>query len=366
MSCGHANLPDVDFTAHRLPGKTLRLGPLTIGDGQPCCIVAEIGQNHNGEVGIAKKLIDMANLCGANAVKFQKRDVDSELSVELRDKPYENENSFGATYGEHRRFLELPWQRHQELQQYAQEKGVLYLCTICDLVSLEQMAPLDLPAYKVASRDITNWPLLEELGRLKRPIVLSTGMADIRDVDKAVEIISRCHDQIVVLQCISEYPCPPEHLNLLAMCSYRRRYGTLVGLSDHSAGIIPGVAAATMGACYVEKHITLSRAMRGTDHAGSLEMEGLRRVVGYIRQVEAAMGDGDIAFKPWMNRAKAKLAKSLSCRRDLAPGDTLQEADLELRCPGTGVPWSDREQLVGKRAVRNVPKQTILDPKDFA
>ena len=167
-------------------------------------------------MGIAKKLIDMAALCGP-AVKFQKRNVDSELSVELRSRPYENENSFGATYGEHRKFLELSWQQHQELQHYAQDKGILYLCTICDLVSLEQMMPLDLPAYKVASRDITNWPLLAALAELRRPVVLSTGMAELEDVDKAVEIIRRRHDQVAILQCTSEYPCPPEHINLLGL-----------------------------------------------------------------------------------------------------------------------------------------------------
>lgn len=366
MSSGHAALSDADLSPSGFPQQTLSLGPLLIGDGQPCCIAAEIGQNHNGEMGIAKKLIDMAALCGASAVKFQKRDVDSELSVELRSRPYENENSFGATYGEHRKFLELSWQQHQELQHYAQDKGILYLCTICDLVSLEQMMPLDLPAYKVASRDITNWPLLAALAELRRPVVLSTGMAELEDVDKAVEIIRRRHDQVAILQCTSEYPCPPEHINLLGLRALRRRFGTLVGLSDHSPGIMPGVAAATLGACYVEKHITLSRAMRGTDHAGSLEMEGLRRLVGYIRQVEVALGSEDIGFKPWMTNAKAKLAKSLSCRRDLAAGEVLREEDLELRCPGTGVLWPQRERLLGKRAVRNIPRQTILDPKDFA
>ena len=137
----------------------------------------------------------------------------------------------------------------------------------------------------------------------------------------------------MIFQCTSEYPCPSDHINLLALCAYRNRYGLLVGLSDHSPGIIPGVAAATMGACYVEKHITLSRAMRGTDQAGSLEMEGLRRQVGYIRQVEMAMGDGDIGFKPWMNQAKTKLAKSLSCRRDLAP------ATAPGGGPGVALPW---------------------------
>jgi len=345
--------------------KKLSIGPIVVGDGEPCCVSAEIGQNHNGEMAIAKKLIDMAALCGATAVKFQKRDVESELSMELRNKPYENENSFGATYGEHRKFLELSWQQHRELQQYATEKGVLYLCTICDLVSVEQMAPLDLPAYKVASRDLTNGPLLDALAQLHRPIVLSMGMAGEQQADEAVAIISRHHDQMVILQCTSEYPCPPEHVNLSAMQTYRQRYGLLVGMSDHTAGIVPAVAAAVLGACYVEKHITLSRAMRGTDHAGSLEMDGLRRLVSYIRQVEVARGDGMIGYKPWMGRAKEKLAKSLSSKRDLAAGDVLREEDLELRCPGTGVSWHQRDSIVGRRALRAVSKQTILATEDF-
>ena len=363
-----ANLPS--RSGEPSPGarcpKTLAIGPILVGDGEACCIAAEIGQNHNGDMGIARKLIDTAALCDATVVKFQKRDVDSELSVELRDKPYENENSFGATYGEHRRFLELSWQQHRELQAYAAEKGILYLCTICDLASLQQMAPLELPAYKVASRDLTNWPLLAAMAQFHRPIILSTGMADEREVDQAVEIISRQHDKIIVLQCTSEYPCPPEHVNLRSMETYRHRYGLLVGLSDHTAGIIPAVAASVMGACYVEKHITLSRAMRGTDQAGSLELEGLRRLVSYIRQIETAMGDGTLGFKAWMGRAKEKLAKSLSCKRDLEAGDVLREEDLELRCPGTGVPWPQRECLLGKRALRRVPKNTILQPLDFA
>jgi len=345
--------------------KTIAAGRLQIGDGQPCFITAEIGQNHNGDMKIAKKLIDMAAFSEASAVKFQKRDVESELSVELCNKPYDNENSFGKTYGEHRKFLELTAEQHRELQQYAAEKGILYFCTICDLPSLNEMAPLDLPLYKVASRDITNWPLLEELARFRRPVILSTGMAGPGEVDAAVDIITRYHDDFVIAQCTSEYPSPPEHCNLTGLRTYRERYGCLVGMSDHTAGVIVAVAAATMGACFVEKHVTLSRAMRGTDHAGSLEIEGLRRVVGYIRQVEAAMGTGDINFHDYMAPARQKLAKSLSCRRDLSQGEELREEDLELRCPGTGIRWSDRHRLVGKQAACHIDKHNILDPKDF-
>lgn len=336
-----------------------------MGDDQPCFIAAEIGQNHNGDPAIARRLIDMAAACGATAVKFQKRDVAGELSRDLKCKPYDNENSFGATYAEHRAFLELSVEQHRGLREYAHARGLIYFCTVCDVASLEAMRPLDLPLYKVASRDITNWPLLDAIAETGRPVVLSTGMAGLAEVDAAVDRISRRHDRIVVAQCTSEYPSPPEHANLNALRSYRLRYGLLVGMSDHTPGIMTAVAAATLGACYVEKHVTLSRAMRGTDHAGSLEEEGVRRLVGYIRQVESAMGDGNLDYHPHMDRARRKLAKSLCCRRDLQPGDLLQEDDLELRCPGTGVAWPQRHQLVGRRARRPIAQQTLLDPADF-
>ena len=223
-------------------------------------------------------------------------------------------------------------------KQYAKDKGILYLCTICDLVSVEQMAPLDLPAYKVASRDLTNWPLLDALAQLRRPVVLSTGMAGERRSGQAVEIISRRHDQIVILQCTSEYPCPPEHVNLRAMQTYRKRYGLLVGMSDHTAGIVPAIAAAVMGACYVEKHITLSRAMRGTDHAGSLEMEGVRRLVSYIRQIETAMGDGAIDYKGWMGRARKNSPRACPPIATLPPATPFARKTSVCGAPASASP----------------------------
>ena len=345
--------------------KQLSVGQLQIGDGEPCFIAAEIGQNHNGDVETAKKLIDMSALCGATAVKFQKRDVDSELSVELSNRPYENVNSFGKTYGEHRHALELTVDQHRELQAYAAEKGVLYFCTVCDLPSLEAMEGMTLPLYKVASRDITNEPLLVALAAQNVPIVISTGMATPREVERAVEIITAKHDHIVIAQCTSEYPCPPEHSNLCALRTYRERFGCLVGMSDHTPGIIVAVAAAVQGACFVEKHVTLSRAMRGTDHAGSLEMEGLRRLVNYVRQIENAQGDGSIEYSEYADSARKKLAKSLTSRRDLEFGSIVTEQDLELRCPGTGIAWSERQQILGKRAAVTIAKHTLLRAEDF-
>lgn len=353
------------LAVHPPQPKRLPVADRLVGDDQPCFIAAEIGQNHNGEMAVARRLIEMAAACGATAVKFQKRDVAGELSAELRQKPYDNENSFGATYGEHRERLELSPEQHRELQQHAHDRGLLYFCTVCDVASLDALRPLDLPLYKVASRDITNWPLLDAIARTGRPVILSTGMAGADEVDAAVERIARRHDRIVVAQCTSEYPSPPEHANLNALRSYRLRYDLLVGMSDHTPGIMTAVAAATLGACYVEKHVTLSRAMRGTDHAGSLEEEGLRRLVGYIRQVESAMGDGNLDYQPYMDRARRKLAKSLCSRRDLQPGDVLHEDDLELRCPGTGIAWPERHELIGRRALRPVAKESILNPSDF-
>jgi sialic acid synthase len=227
------------------------------------------------------------------------------------------------------------------------------------------MADMQLPLFKIASRDITNEPLLQALASFNVPIVLSTGMASPQEVDRAVAIITKQHQQIIIAQCTSEYPSPLEHANLRALATYRKRYQCLVGMSDHTPGIMVAIAAAVQGACFVEKHVTLSRAMRGTDHAGSLEMEGLRRMANYIRQVEVAQGDGSIEYCDYMSTARNKLSKSLSCRRDLEPGDTLREEDLELRCPGTGLPWSEKERIVGLQANKPINRRTILRQEDF-
>ena len=336
-----------------------------VGDGCPTFLIAEIGQNHNGDMALAKRLIEMAARSGADAVKFQKRDIRYDLNEDAYARPYENPNSFGATYGEHREFLELNEEQHKELREYALAHEVVYFCTACDEPSVEMMERVGNPIYKVASRDLTNIPLLRVIAETGKPVILSTGMAGLNETREAIEALGDGPEAVLLMQCISQYPAELERVNLRAMKTLRDEFGLLVGLSDHTAGVITAVSASVMGACMVEKHVTLSRAMKGTDQAASLEEEGLRRMVKYVRECATAMGDGRKVFDPAAESAKKKLARSLTSKRDIPAGTMLTEEMLVMKSPGTGIAWRDRAKVVGKKATRNIPANQMLLEEDF-
>lgn len=348
------------------PDRTVLLQGTPVGPGYPTYIIAEIGQNHNGDVKLAKKLIDMAIRCGANAVKFQKRDIPSELTKEAFDKPYDNPNSFGRTYGEHRLFLELDEAQHLELKEYAHAQGITYFCTPCDVPSVELLERIGCPFYKVASRDLTNIPLLEKLGTLDKPVIISTGMADLNDIQDALKALRKNKNQLIIMQCTSEYPCKLENVNLRAMSTLEKEFGYIVGLSDHTVGAVISVAAAVMGAVMIEKHITLDRTMKGTDQPGSLEEDDLRKLVEYIRATEIAMGDGVKEVNAATKAAKEKLARSVTSKQPIAKGTVLTEDMLTLKSPGTGLKWSQRHVLLGKTAVKDIDADVTLSTIDFA
>ena len=343
----------------------VNLAGFEVGDGCPTFIVAEIGQNHNGDMSIAKRLIEMAARCGADAVKFQKRDVRWDLTDDAYRQPYEGPNSFGATYGAHREFLELNEDQHRDLREYALAHGLVYMCTACDDPSVDVMERIGNPIYKVASRDITNIPLLARIARARKPVILSTGMAGLREIREALDALGKLPPAIILLQAISQYPADLERVNLRAMHTMRREFKLLTGLSDHTPGVIASVAASIMGACVIEKHITLARAMKGTDHAGSLEEEGLRRVVRYIRGAELAMGDGQKEYDDAAEPARLKLGRSLTTRVAVPSGTVLTEDMLTLRSPGTGLSWRDRHQIVGKMAIRDLGANETCLAEDF-
>jgi sialic acid synthase SpsE/spore coat polysaccharide biosynthesis protein SpsF (cytidylyltransferase family) len=335
-----------------------------VGDNLPTYIIAEIGQNHNGDVRTAKKLIDMAVRCGANAVKFQKRDIESELTAEAFNKPYDNPNSFGKTYGEHRIFLELNEAQHLELKEYANAAGITYFCTPCDTPSVDMLERIGCPFFKVASRDLTNIPLLERLGKTGKPVIISTGMADLLDITDALKALKRGPDSVVIMQCTSEYPCKLENVNLLAMGTLRKEFGHLVGLSDHTSGVVISSAASVMGAVMIEKHITLDRTMKGTDQPGSLEEAGLKKLVEYIRAIEIAKGDGDKIVNPATQAAKEKLARSITSAVAIPKGTTITEQMLCLKSPGTGLAWRNRDKVLGKKTKRTIEKDVTIFPDD--
>lgn len=347
-------------------GLVAKLGSTLVGDHQPTFIIAEIGQNHNGSMEKAKDLIDMAVRCGANAVKFQKRDIASELTKEAFDKIYDSPNSFARTYGEHRLFLELNEVQHQELKEYANARGITYFCTPCDPPSVDMMERIGVPFYKVASRDLTNLPLLERISNTGKPVIISTGMASLEDIQDALDALGDGPASIMILQCISQYPAEIDKVNLRAMHTLKEKFEKITGFSDHTPGIIASVAAAVMGAAIIEKHITLSRAMKGSDQAGSLEEPGLKKMIEYIRLSERAKGDGIKEVDPATKEAKEKLARSLTSKITIEKGKAITEEMLCLKSPGTGLKWKERSLIIGKRAIKNIDADITLQPEYFA
>jgi len=325
---------------------TLRSG-ITIGEGHPCFIVAEIGNNHQGEIDIAKDMIDRAADAGVKAVKFQKRDNEALLTREGRAAPYTGCNSFGPTYGEHRNALELSIEQMAELKEYSESKGLVFFASAWDEPSLHQILGLDVELLKISSAELVNVPLVRKYAAANVPIILSTGMSSLEDIDVCLKEINRYHDQVVLLHCNSTYPCPEEHIGLPVMDALRERYGLPVGYSGHEQGLGPSVGSAAMGACVVERHFTLDKTLKGTDHQASLEPAELTQMVCMIREVERAMLVKGKNVFPEEQAASKKLRKCIVFSRDLPAGHVLTEADLTTRCPRVGVSPVHWDEVLG-------------------
>ncbi|MFA5234958.1 MAG: N-acetylneuraminate synthase family protein [Sulfurimonas sp.] len=333
-----------------------------IGGDSPCFVVAEIGQNHNGSTYTAQRLITAAHAAGVDAVKFCKRDIASDLTKEAYNAPYIGPQSFGETYGKHRDALELSLDQYRlikDAMRYNEQPEIMF-ATACDQKSVDDMeeaiAP---PLYKIASRDLDNLPLLRYVARLGKPVILSTGMArDDAEIYAALDILRDANCGVVLLVCTSEYPTPNSHVRLWRLDEYRRKFNVLVGLSDHTPGITAGIVAVALGACVVEKHLTLSRAMKGTDHAASLEPEGMARMVAKIREVEEMMSSGN-GFVD-VTEARAKLGRSLVLVRSIRAGETIGWGDVVLKSPGSGIAHADAAAVVGKVAAVDIPTDVLL------
>jgi N-acetylneuraminate synthase/sialic acid synthase len=308
-----------------------------ITDDGDCYVIAEIGHNHQGSVEQAQQLFVAAAQCGVDAVKLQKRDNRLLYTRAAYDAPYDHENSFGATYGEHREALEFDVGEYRELQACARELGLAFFATAFDERSAELLAELDMPAYKIASGDLQNTPLLKHVASLGKPMIVSTGGATMEDIDRAVETVTPINSQLCLLQCTAAYPAPVEELELSVITTLRERYPELViGLSDHQDGIAMSLVAYMLGARVMEKHFTLSHTLKGTDHAFSLMPEGMRKLVRDLRRVPAALGDGVKRPLPSEEPALKKMGKMLVAARDLEPGHVLADGDLVARSPADG------------------------------
>ncbi len=337
-------------------------------------IIGEIGQNHNGSLDLAKLLIDVSarpvkddlfqiNLKPMNAVKFTKRDLKEELSASQMMQAYTSPHSFGATYGEHRQFLELDDEQHFELYKYAKKLNLEFVETLCARGCLSIFKYFSPDRLKVASRDLTNLPLLEAMSETKVPIILSTGMAGESELNTALEVIVRHHENISILHCVSQYPTHPANANLNTINYLKKKYPDYtIGYSDHTIGISAPVAAVAMGAQVIEKHITLDRKMKGTDQAGSLGIDGIGRMVRDIRLMEMSLGEEGIFIDDDVKSAKVKLERSVATNRSIEKDEPIEEKDLHLLSPGDGYKWSERHLIIGKRALSTIPKDEIIYP----
>ena len=339
----------------------LKIGTHEIGDHAPCYVIAEIGHNHQGSVEKARELFREAKLAGAHAVKLQKRDNRGLYTRAAYNKPYDNENSFGATYGEHREFLEFGAREYRELQAYARELGVDFFATAFDIASADFLAALDVPAYKIASGDLKSAPLLKHVARFGKPMIISTGGALLDDVRRAYDTIKAINPQLAILQCTAGYPAAFDELDLRVITEYRTQFpDAVIGFSSHDNGIAMPLAAYVLGARIVEKHFTLNRAMKGTDHAFSLEPVGLRKMVRDLDRTYKALGDGAKKIYESEKAPILKMGKSLVVARDLPVGHVLSPDDIVMKSPGGGIPPYELERVLGRSTLKSLYQDDFL------
>jgi len=321
-----------------------------INDESNCYVIAEIGHNHQGDIQKAKEMFNVAKACGADAVKLQKRDNRSLFTKELFNKPYDNPHSFGKTYGEHREFLEFGKTEYEELKQYAREIEIDFFATAFDFASADFLANLDMPAFKIASGDLKNIPLLKHVAKMGKPMIVSTGGATMDDVKRAHDTIMPINENLCILQCTAAYPAEHDMLNLNVITTYRNAFPrNVIGLSDHENGIAMAIAAYVLGARVFEKHFTLNHTWKGTDHAFSLEPIGFRKLVRDLKRVQKALGDGIKKVYDIEREPIKKMSKSIVAARNLRKGTKLSEKDLAYKSPGGGLPPCQYEMILGKK-----------------
>ena len=340
---------------------TFTIGPHEIGDQSACYVIAEIGHNHQGSLEKARELFREAKLAGAHAVKLQKRDNKALYTRAAYNRPYDNENSFGATYGEHREFLEFGDKEYRELQTYAAELGVDFFATAFDIASADFLASLNVPAFKIASGDVKSLPLLKYVAAFGKPMIISTGGALLEDVRRAYEAVMPINSQLGILQCTAGYPAAFDELDLRVIEQYRQQFPkAVIGFSSHDNGIAMPLAAYVLGARIVEKHFTLNRAMKGTDHAFSLEPVGLRKMVRDLERTHKALGDGTKKIYESEKAPIIKMGKSLVVARDLPAGHALTAADIVMKSPGGGIPPYDLDKVIGLVTLKPLHEDDFL------
>lgn len=330
-----------------------------------CYIVAEAGLNHNGSLDIAKKLIDVAHVAGVDAVKFQKRTVDKLAVKAVLDAKDDRFPEFGQSYRQIREHLEFDAEEYSELKHYSESKGLDFMVTAFDTDAVDFLDDIGVRYFKLASHSLTNLGLLEYLAKRRMPTILSTGMADLDEIDRAVSIFSSHEAPLALMHCVSSYPTPPGDCNLAMVDALKQRYGLKVGYSGHEIGYFPTLLAAARGAEMVERHFTLDKTMTGFDHKISLEPDELIAMVRHIRAIPTIVGSGRKAVSEteWITRRKYHV--SMASATSIPAGSVLTEAMIVYRNPGTGIPCKLAHTVLGKRALRDIPEDELLTAEMF-
>lgn len=338
------------------------MGDRGIGANEPCFLIAEAGVNHNGDVRRALKLVEAAAQAGVDAVKFQTFTADQITTDSTPKAEYQRETTDpGESQREMLRRLELPPEAHRKLQAGCQERGILFLSTPYDEAGADLLEELGVPLFKIGSGEVTNWPFLQYVARKGKPILLSTGMTFLSEVEEAVGVIQKAgNEDLVLLHCVSTYPAKPADANLRAMTTLAKAFEVPVGFSDHTLGVEVALAAVALGASVIEKHFTLDRALPGPDHRASLEPEELRQLVESIRQVERALGSGkkEPVDAELANRALGR--RSLVAAEVIEPGTVITREMVTAKRPEGGISPTRLQWLLGKKARTRILQDTHI------
>lgn len=333
-----------------------------IGQGEHSFIIAEVGVNHNGDVNLAKKLIDAAKEAEADAVKFQTFKAEEVVSKSAEKALYQKETTGAAeSQLEMIKKVELMEKDFAELFVYAQEKEIIFLSSPFDKGSVDLLNEMGVPAFKVGSGEITNFPLLKHIARKEKPIILSTGMSTLGEIEEALEVIRKeGAEEIILLHCVSCYPARVEDMNLRAIETLSYAFRLPVGLSDHSIGITIPIAAVALGACVIEKHFTLDKSLPGPDHRASLEPDELKQMIKAIRDVEKAMGSGIKIPTAEEEENKRVARRSLVAKVDIPKGAVITEEMLDFKRPGEGIDFTHINMIVGRKVKEDIKRDELI------
>ncbi len=325
-----------------------------------CFIIAEAGVNHNGSVKLAKKLVDAAKEAGADAVKFQTFKTKNLVTKNARKAEYQIKNSGEESQYEMIKRLELSPDEFWEIAKYAEDKGIIFLSSPFDAESVDLLDEIDIPAFKIASGEITNFPLLKHIAGKQKPVILSTGMSTIGEVEEAINLIEKYNDDIILMHCLTNYPAKKEDANLNVIKTLEYTFKRPVGFSDHTSGVEMSVAAVALGSCIIEKHFTIDKNLPGPDHKASLEPHELSEMVKAIRNIEKGLGNG--IKKPTNDEIKIKklVRKSIVAKEGIPKGSILTEEMLDIKRPGTGIEPKYLDKLIGKELIEDVKKDDLL------